>query len=337
MRRAFLAAIKIILTLITVSACSKNQDLSTPEKVYISVVFTPEGFCNMGYNDMTLKAIETYSNKYGYDFSFTVPETLEDGMAYYNTWCNQKVDDNKRCLFIFASSIYEELLANAPDPSADSRKDVLIFEVEKELPNAYTFSMSYYGASYMIGSFLLDLYPVDFHIIAANKYLGGLNYVIDALTAATEEKSHGSINLICLSDTSDGGLNNDDMAYFACKNAYSNSNQENFNIFIPYAGSSNLGVYRFSESNHQAVVGIDCIEPDLFMYTILCMNKRMDLALDDFLKLWINGQRPPKHTFYTLESGRVEVARSTILSSFSEQLDELYVQAIAKEKEYFSK
>ena len=337
MRREIFATIIIILTLITFSACSKNKDLSTPEKVYISVVFTPEGFCNIGYNDMMLKAIETYSNKYGYEYSFSVPETLEDGMDYYNTWYNRKMDDNTRCLFIFASSIYEELLANAPHPSADSRKDVLIFEVEKELPYAYTFSMSYYGASYMIGSFLLDLYPADFHIIAANQYITGLNPIIDALTAAIEEKLHGSINVTCLSGTADGGLDDDDMAYYACKSALNNSNHENFNIFIPYAGLSNLGVYRFSESNHQHVVGVDCIEADLFMYTILCMNKRMDLALDDFLKLWMNGQRPPKHTFYTLESERVVVARSSILASFSKQLDELYVKAISKEREYFSK
>lgn len=336
MRREIFATIIIILTLITFSACSKNKDLSTPEKVYISVVFTPEGFCNIGYNDMTLKAIETYSNKYGYEYSFSVPETLEDGMDYYNTWYNRKMDDNTRCLFIFASSIYEELLVNAPHPSADSRKDVLIFEVEKELPYAYTFAMSYYGASYMIGSYYLSHTPIDFQIIAANLDLNGLDYVIDGFTAATVDMSCGSVILSYLDLYPDGGLNNDELAYVACKLAYM-GNEENSNIFIPYAGLSNLGVYRFSESNHHVVVGIDSIDPDLFSYSFLCMNKRLDLALDEFLSKWINGNTPPRYSFYTLESEKVVVDRSIILESESEELDKLLELAITKEREYFSK
>ena len=336
MGRGLFAGLITILTLITFSACSKNEDLSTPVKVYVSVVFTPEGFCNMGYNDITLKAIETLSRKYGYEYSFTVPETVEDGMAYYNTWCNIEIDENTRCLFIFASSIYEDLLANAPHPPADTRKDVLIYEVEKELSYAYTFAMSYYGASYMIGSYYLTRYPIDFQIIAGNRYLGGLDYMIDGLTAATEDVALGSVSLTCLDEAPDGGLNDDDMAFAACKLAYDN-NSDNNNIFIPYAGLSNLGVYRYSESNHQVVVGIDCIDPDLFTHTLLCMNKRIDLALDDFLSKWINGITPTRYVFYTLESGKVVVDRSATLSSYSEQLDQQFEKAIAKEREYLNK
>ena len=336
MRRGSFVIIQIILILFTFSACSKDKDLSTPEKVYISVVFTPEGFCNMGYNDIMLKAVETYSQKYNYEYSFSVPETLEDGMAYYNTWCNVEIDDNTRCLFIFASNIYADLLADAPHPSADSRKDVLIYEVEKELPYAYTFAMSYYGASYMVGSYYLSRYPIDFQIIAANLQLGGLDYVIDGLTAATEDMASGSVILNYLGDSLDDGLNEDNLAFVACFMADFNYPDSN-NIFIPYAGLSNLGVYRYSESNHRVAVGIDCIDPNLFTHTLLCMNKRMDLALDDFLSFWIKGQTPPRYTFYTLESGRVVVDRSTALSPYSDQLDQLLEQAIAKEKEYFSK
>jgi hypothetical protein len=112
-------------------------------------------------------------------------------------------------------------------------------------------------------------------------------------------------------------------------------NPDGINIFIPYAGLSNLGVYRFSQSTHQPVVGIDCIDPNSFSHIYLSMNKKMDLALDDFLQLWINGQEIPKHTFYTLESGRVTVDWHPILDADSEILDQLFEQAIAKEKEYY--
>ena len=338
MRKALFATIHIILTITIFSACSNNEDLSTPQKVYkIYVLFTPEGFCNMGYNDNTIKAIETLSGKYGYRYSFCVPETIEDGMEYYMNWYNEEPDDNvERTLFIFASGIYDAPLANAPHPKKNSRKDILLFEVKKEVPYAYTFDMSYYGASYMIGYFYLQETDVRFQIIAANLYLEGLEEVIDGFTTATKDMSCGSVELNCISDTPNGGLNNENLAFAECKMAFHENTDKN-NIFVPYAGSSNMGVYRFSQSNYQTVVGVDCIDPNLYSYTFLCMNKRIDLALDDFLEPWINGDEIPRNTLYTLESGKVVVDRATALDSESELLDEIKKLAIAKEKEYFQK
>lgn len=335
MRRILLATINIILIAITFSACSKTEDLSAPEKVFISVVFTPEGFCNIGYNDITLKAVETLSHKYGYEYSFCVPKTLEDGMEYYEAWRQAKLEENERCLFIFASNVYVEYLAAATHPSADSNKDILIFEVEHELPYAYTFSMSYYGAAYMVGKYFLSSVDVDINIIAANPYLNGLNYVIDGFTAATEELSKGSVYVSYLDDSPGGGLDDDDLAFTACKLIEYTS--DNDAIYIPYAGVSSLGVYRFSQSNLRPAIGIDGTDPNIYSYILLSMNKRMDLALDDFLNLWIKGEEPPRHRFYMLSSGRVVVDRASYLTIISKQLDNIQEEAMINEEEYFSK
>ena len=316
------------------SACSENEALSTPDKVYVNVLFTPESFCEFGYNDITLKAIETYSQMYGYEYSFCVPESIEDGMEYYRTWYEAQLSEEvDRALFVFASSIYDAPLAKAPHPTADPRKDILIFELPKELPYAYTFDISYYGASYLIGSYYLKHLPVNFQIIAANPYLEGLSDILDGFTAATEDMKSGFVNSTYLSESPEGGLDNDDGAFVACKNIY-NLNKDKTNLFIPFAGLSNLGVYRFSQSNHQIAVGMDCVDPNSFSYTYLCMNKKIDLALNDFLLLWTKGDEIPKHTHYTLETGRVVVDRTSMLDADSAVLDRLQEQAIAKEKEY---
>ena len=226
----------------------------------------------MGYNDITLKAVETYSHKYGYEYSFCVPESIEEGMDYYKNWCEATLnDDIARSLFVFASSLYDEPLAKAPHPAADSRKDILIFELEKELPYAYTFGMTYYGASYMIGCYYLKQLPVDFQIIAANPYLGGLDDVVNAFTAATEDISRGTVNFSYIDESPSGGLDDPDGIYSACMVTYY-MNQDKANIFIPYAGLSNLGVYRFSQYNHQIAVGVDCIDPNSFSHIHLSMN-----------------------------------------------------------------
>jgi hypothetical protein len=65
------------------------------------------------------------------------------------------------------------------------------------------------------------------------------------------------------------------------------------------------------------------------------MNKKMDLALDDFLQRWINGCEIPRHTLYTLESGKVVVDRITKLDFDSQTLETLQEEAIVKEKEYY--
>lgn len=336
MQKNLFIVIKILLILTIFSACSgRNGGLSMPEKVYVSVLFTPESFCEIGYNDITLKAIESYSSKYGYEYSFCVPASIDDGMDYYRKWCETQLNDNVcRSLFIFASSLYDEPLAKALHPIDEPRKDILIYELEKELPYAYTFYMSYYGASYMIGSYCLKYCPINFHIIAANPYLGGLCDVVNGLSAVTQDMSSGTVNTSYISESPSGGLDDDQGAFLACMKAYE-SNQDGANLFIPYAGVSNLGVYRFSQTNGQMTIGIDCVDPDSFSHTLFSMNKKMDLALDDFLQRWINGCEIPRHTLYTLESGKVVVDRITKLDFDSQTLETLQEEAIVKEKEYY--
>ena len=64
------------------------------------------------------------------------------------------------------------------------------------------------------------------------------------------------------------------------------------------------------------------------------MNKRFDLALDDFFSLWIQGQEVPRHRLYTLETGRAEILKSSYLTDLVD-IKELEQKAIIKEREYF--
>ena len=335
MRKVLFAVTYLILSISIFSACSAYDDLSTPKKIHINILFTPESFCIIGYNDIALKAIETYSHKYGYEYSFCVPESIEEGMNYYTNWCLSEMDDDtSRSLFIFASKLYEEPLSKAPHPTDNPHKDILIFEVDKELPYAYSFDISYYGASYLIGCYYSSFLSAKYHIIAANPYLDSLHEVIYGFTAATQDMASGTVNTLYISSSPYAGLDEDDKAFLICQLEYI-LNSDITNIFIPYAGLSNLGVYRFSQYNHQLAVGVDCINPDLFSFIPLSMNKQIDLALDDFLQQWINGNEIPKFTFYDLESGKVVVDRASFLDSDSAKLDSLFAHAIAKEKEYY--
>ena len=333
MRRILHAALKILIILVF-AACSKD-DRSTPEKIDVYVLFSPEGFCNSGYNDITLKSIEKSSQKYGFEYSFYVPETIEMGMEFYNSWLNGYPSGDGRTLFIFASAMYEEHLAQAQHPEPGTGKDILLFETESSLPYAYTFAMSYYGASYFIASYHLGLEWCDFKILAANPYTNGLGYMTDGIISAIEDNPSGDVECYYLGEQPHEGFDEQEEAFITCKFLSVNDTLQN-NLYIPYAGLSNMGVYRFSETNTRTAIGMDSIDPNFYTSIHMSMNKRIDLAIDDFLVLWIKGEEVPRNRFYTLESGRVEVMKRTFLEEyFKDSMNNLYNQAISKEKEYF--
>lgn len=337
MPKSLTAISRLILLILILSACTKEEQLCTPEKVEVRVLFTPEGFCNIGYNDITLKAIEATAQKYGFEYSICVPEQIEIGMQDYRDWCNDELDEGVgRALYIFASGVYEEFLAKETHPDPQSGKEILIFEVNKELPYAYTFAMSYYGAAYMISHFYLLGQCCDFKIIAANPYLNGLDYLCDGINDAIEDNGFGSLEIQYLTNDPAGGLQDQLLAYLYCKALVEDDNLHTY-VYVPYAGASNLGVYRCTQINHRICIGIDSLSPDFFSYIYMCMNKRIDLALDDFLQLWINKEDVPRHRFYTMESGRVGVDVSIHLAPWLTDVDDMIEEAAKKEREYFNK
>lgn len=332
MRRFFRVALNILSVFMILTACSKD-DRSTSDKIDVHVLFSPEGFCNMSYSDIILKSIEKSSQKYGFGYSFYVPDNVEKGMGIYNSWLEKETENNCRSIFIFASAVYGEPLAQAQHPTPDTEKEILLFETEEELPYAYTFAISYYGASYFISSYFLKIKNFDFKIIAANPYTSGLNYVYDGFYDAINDNSSGTVEVYTIGSNADEGFDNQIEAYIGCK-ILSQEDEDRLNIYIPYAGVSNMGVYRFSEANNYPSIGVDAIDPNYYTFILMSMNKRVDLALDDFFSLWTKGEEVPRHRLYTLESGRAEVIKSSYISDY-DNLEELELKAISKENEYF--
>lgn len=343
MRRISHVVIQLISILFVLSACMKENIDCSPTKIDVEVLFTPEGFSNTGYSDIVLKAVEKSAQKYGFEYSFCVPDSLEIGMEYYMDWYEDEIDDDvDRSLFIFTSGVYESMLSKAPHPSKESGKELLVFEVPDELPYAYTFQLSYYGAAYFLAGFFMQEFSSEekicFHIISANPFLDGQDYLYDGIAdSIADSKVDNTVRVVkmhYLSSYPGGGLDNQDYAYLKCK-LIDNENPECLNIYIPFAGNSNMGVHRFAHVNVRFSIGIDSTEPNDYSLMPLAMNKRMDLAIDDFFNSWISGDNMAMHTLYTLESGRVELVPNYDEQYLIDQCSWLLEQAKVKEKEYF--
>lgn len=332
--------IAIVMFAFNMTGCSSEKDEQPVMHNEVRVLFTYEGFCGVGYNDIILKAVETCSKTYGFEYSFLVPETLEAGMEDYRSWLQQEKDpDVGKSLYIFASNSYESLLENEDHPDPDSGKDILLFESEKEVPYAYTFAMSYYGSSYMIGNILLPFIPNSlFTIIAANPYIAGLNYITDGFQACIDDNQKGGIDCHYLTNDPGGGFGDQEEAYLLCMLIEEiNLDSGMLSVFVPVAGSSNLGVYRYSRHKIGITIGVDYIGNFASDFITQTMNKRMDLALSDFFSPWTLGEEISRHRFYTLESGRVTVTQSeNHMFDIAEEDWKAYLDsAISKEKEYF--
>lgn len=343
----YFSAIIIFASLLT--GCSSKKEEQPVKYNEVRVLFSYDGFCGVGYNDIILKAIDQCANTYGFEYSFFVPETSEDGMNDYRNWLNAKKGDNiGKSLYLFASNIYESLLEKESHPNPKSGKEILLFESEKELPYAYTFSMSYYGASYCIAKYYqTTIYPnCRFAIIAANEYMDGLTDVENGYNDAIEDfyadntglEQSSTIAKYYLGSDIGEGFNKQDTAFGICMmidQEVPDEDKEYMLVYVPFAGASNLGVYRYANIYWEYVVGVDIDGESTSYMVILSMVKRMDLALKDFFEPWTNNKEIPRKKFYTLESGRVEVVHSTPSLVWEEERYELLKAGIEKEKKYF--
>lgn len=331
----------MILAIAIIAGCS-SKDEQPAMYVDVHLLFSHDGFCNVGYNDMILNGIEKISRQYGFNYSFYVPDSIESGMENYREWRRKPLEDDcEKSLFIFTSNIYEELLSQEEHPDPQTGKEILIFETENEVPYAYSFGMSYYGATYMASRTYEHLYDViasgfDYNIIAANPYIYGLDHITDGLQACIEENATGtsSIQTTYLSYVKGGGLDDQNVAYMNCV-ALNSLESENHKMYVPLAGMSNLGVYRHIIQNLTPGMGVDFENKLESAYLAISMYKRFDLAFSDFFELWLKGEEVPRRRFYTMESGRIDMGFIYKEKYPYPDLDSLWNIAVEKEQQYF--
>lgn len=347
-----LLLVSLMITLVL--GCSKenvepDQD-ENKEQFEVIVLFSTDGFYNFGYNDRFLSGIEKTSRKYNFKYEYYVPDTLSKGAQIYKNWLEKESDPNiKKSLFIFASNLYEQIYAASEAPAQNSAKEVLIMDIPHQVPNAYSIHTTTYGAAYYIGNYLSELTfeyssaadSFYFHYILANKYDKELQRTydgcFDGMSAFSKEYDIPICHTLSYISNSDEegykylGYDDGTTAYMIAMEQ-DNKHRGCFPIFIPIAGASNLGVYRYSNMNGLYTMGMYLENSQAPLSIIKCF----DVILDEFFQLWILDKEIPKYKQYSLGSDGVKVSRSIMDDYFT--FDEiLFQEAIEKEKEYYEK
>lgn len=294
--------------LILFTGCRKEEFDLKHSNARVEVVLSPEGVGDQGYNDKILRGLQQAAAKYGFTLALHIPEAKEQGIQIYADWLDTPLDDDcERSLFVFSGSEYEYLLEDLTLPD-DIRKDVLMFETEREVDGIYTFFVGCYAASYLAGAtsvFDNEGEEQKALVIAANPHDRQVRRAVDGYRDGYLAAGGNGCDVHYLSEEPDGGYRMQDEAYRFCL-----ENDGNYMYYFSAAGASNKGVYRFSREHSNLAVGMD---DDMgFFSSMITMSvvKHMDKVIVDVLDDLLNNNEIPYHQKFTYSSGYEELVYS---------------------------
>ena len=295
--------------LILFTGCRKKEFDFKHSNARVEVVLSPGGVGDQGYNDKILRGFQQAAAKYGFTLALHIPEAKEQGIQIYADWLDTPLDaDCERSLFVFSGSEYEYLLEDLTLPD-DIRKDVLMFETEREVEGIYTFFVGCYAASYLSGAtsvFDNEGEEQKALVIAANPHDRQVRRAVDGYRDGYLAAGGDGCDVHYLSKEPDGGYRMQDEAYRFCL-----ENDGNYMYYFSAAGASNKGLYRFSREHPNMAVGMDS---DMgFFSSLITMSvvKHMDKVIFDVLGDLLNNKEIPYHQKFTWSSGYEELVYST--------------------------
>ena len=202
--------------LILFTGCRKEEFDLKHSNARVEVVLSPEGVGDQGYNDKILRGLQQAAAKYGFTLALHIPEAKEQGIQIYADWRDTPLnEDCERSLFVFSGSEYEYLLEDLTLPD-DIRKDVLMFETEREVEGIYTFFVGCYAASYLAGAtsvFDNEGEEQKALVIAANPHDRQVRRAVEGYRDGYLAAGGNGCDVHYLSEEPDGGYRMQDEAY----------------------------------------------------------------------------------------------------------------------------
>ena len=292
--------------LVLLAGCGKEEaDFS---QARVEVVLSPGGVGDQGYNDKILRGLQLAAAQYGFTLAVHIPEEKEQGIHIYEDWLNAPLGNEcERSLFVFSGSEYEYLLEGLPLPE-DTRKDVLMFETDRQVEGVYTFNVGCYAASYLAGATsVLDTGGEEQKalVIAANPHDKQVKRAVDGYRDGYLAAGGDGCDVHYLSEEPDGGYRMQDEVYKFCM-----ENDGNYMYYFSAAGASNKGMYRFSREAYNFAVGMDDDMGLFSSFISMSVVKHMDRVVFDVIGDLLNNRKIPYHQAFTYTSGYEEMVFS---------------------------
>lgn len=315
-----LQLLPVWIGLAVIVACSEDggiQDGMQPQPRSVTVVFSPDGLGDNGYNDLILRGVLRFAEAHA-DVAtrLCMPETLDEARLIADGWCRD--GEEGRSLLVLAASDYVELAREELRglPLDSSRRQVLLFESGRlDSVPVSTFMVSTYGAAWMAGVCAAQIAQTPL-VVLANKRDPVLKRSYDGF-ADGFRFALGDEGLVV--DSAYLSVGNDG---FAMENeAYRKMGEwaEQFDFVFPVAGGSNMGIYRYLREYPYGriyTVGMDVDQSTLCNNIIGSVEKSMDRIVEQYLEDWAAGTPLPKHCRFGWNDGGADWQISTNFQEF---------------------
>lgn len=338
MRKTFLLGLLLAIACCLQACSDDGSDISpnggdSTQTNEITVIFTPNGLGDMGYNDLILQGLQSvYKNHTDIQMFFNAPRDMAQAESIFHDWVKRPTAGRSLC--ILATSDFEDLVTSyfQSFPALPEGKEILLFESDNPhgLP-IITFRLSLYGASFLAGICAATLSDGPGLAVGGSSADASIRSALAGLADGYARMGHTEPAVTFLSDGFDG--------YAMPDKAYRNMSEwtRNYDFIYPVAGGSNLGIYKYLRDFSTAVhtAGMDVDQAYLCNSVAGSTVKHLDRLLAFYLNLWLSGMPMPAKACYGLESGFVDFTVSQAYRRALGPIVEQYRQtAINEENTY---
>lgn len=322
--------------LAVIVACSEDggiQDGMQPQPRSVTVVFSPDGLGDNGYNDLILRGVLRFAEAHA-DVAtrLCMPETLDEARLIAVGWCR---DGEEGCsLLVLAASDYVEFARDELGvlPLDSSRRQILLFESGRlDSVPVSTFMVSTYGAAWMAGVCAAQVAQNPLVVLANERdpvLKRSYDGFADGFRFALGDESQVA-DYVCLSAGNDG---------FAMENeAYRQMGEwaKQYDFVFPVAGGSNMGIYRYLREYPYGRIytaGMDVDQSILCNNIVGSVEKSMDRIVEQYLEDWAAGTPLPKYRRFGWNDGGSDWQISTNFQEFFGEWPDNF-RAMARQEE----
>lgn len=308
----------LLAILALLQACSPINEVVESGKISrISLLVTPNGLGDNGYDDDAAKGVFAFMEESGVPVHLMMPEDIADGEGMYLQWLSENATRDSSVLIV-GSPAYIDVLKRTPPKLSGRGSRVMLFESDEQIEGVSTVMINRYGVSYLAGAMSNEF---DAFILAAAPGYTTLEDAIAGFKYGHQSMGDGSrtVTLQYLADGEEGFAMPDSAYRTMCRRAEQYWYYDE--MIFPLLGGSEAGVIKYLNSddlNPALLVGMDVEQTGQSPRIPFSVVIRIGEVIKKNLVNWIKGQEWPSTQKYGLADG---VADIVITPNFSEHIN----------------
>lgn len=309
----------LLLVMFTLlQSCGQFNEVVESGKISrISLLVTPNGLGDNGYDDDAAKGVFAFMEESGVPVHLMMPEDIADGEEMYLQWLSENATCDSSVLIV-GSPAYIDVLKRTPPKLSGRGSRVMLFESDEKIEGVSTVMINRYGVSYLAGAMSNEF---DAFILAAAPGYTTLEDAIAGFKYGHQSIGDGSqtVTLQYLADGEEGFAMPDSAYRTICRRAEQYWYYDE--MIFPLLGGSEAGIIKYLNSddlNPALLVGMDVEQTGQSPRIPFSVVIRIGEVIKMNLVNWIQGQEWPSTQKYGLADGLADIV---ITPNFSEHIN----------------